>query len=86
VSDISCPYCGHEQEICHDDGFGYEEGVKHKIECYQCEKPFFFYTTISFIYEPRCADGKCDFERPMEQKHPHFFHCKNCENSYIETD
>lgn len=23
MKDIECPYCGHEQDICHDDGFGY---------------------------------------------------------------
>ena len=24
-SDVECPYCGAEQEINHDDGYGYDE-------------------------------------------------------------
>lgn len=27
--DVECPYCEEWNEICHDDGFGYEEGVAH---------------------------------------------------------
>ncbi len=27
MSKIKCPYCSSEQEVCHDDGAGYEEGV-----------------------------------------------------------
>lgn len=56
MSDIECPYCGHEQEICHDDGFGYEEGVKHEDTCYECEKEFTFTTCMSFDYYPEKAD------------------------------
>jgi len=54
--DIECPYCGKEQDICHDDGHGYEEGVRHEEECEECEKTFIFLTTISFDYEPYKAD------------------------------
>ena len=38
MSDEKCPYCGHEIEICHDDGYGYEEGVKHQIPLGGIEK------------------------------------------------
>lgn len=34
--DLNCPYCDKELEVCHDDGFGYEEGVKHQMECSGC--------------------------------------------------
>lgn len=54
--DLECPYCETELEICHDDGFGYEEGVKHQMECDNCGKSFVFETSISFYYEPEKAD------------------------------
>lgn len=56
MSDISCPYCDYEQDINHDDGFGYEEGVKHQMECCECGKSFVFETSISFYFEPEKAD------------------------------
>lgn len=64
--DLECPYCEAELEICHDDGFGYEEGVKHQMECDHCGKSFVFETSISFYYEPEKADclndGNHDFK------------------------
>ncbi len=62
MEDLECPYCEKGIEICHDDGFGYDEGVKHQMECPHCEKSFVFETSISFYYEPSKAnclnDGK----------------------------
>jgi len=54
--DIECPYCEKELDINHDDGFGYEEGVKHQQTCGCCGKSFVFETSISFYYEPDKAD------------------------------
>lgn len=54
--DLQCPYCNADLEVCHDDGFGYAEGVKHQMECYECNKNFVFETTISFYYDPEKAD------------------------------
>lgn len=54
--DVKCPYCGQEQEICHDDGYGYEEDEHHEQECVSCEKTFIFMTTISFYYQAFKAD------------------------------
>ena len=54
--DLECPYCEKELDVCHDDGFGYAEGVKHKMECDGCGKHFVFETSISFYYEPEKAD------------------------------
>lgn len=54
--DLECPYCEKELDVCHDDGFGYEEGVKHQMECGHCGKSFVFETSISFYYEPDRAD------------------------------
>lgn len=56
MSDINCPYCDAELDICHDDGFGYEENTKHEMRCYHCDKYFVFETSISFYYEPYTAD------------------------------
>lgn len=55
-TDIECPYCEKGLEIDHDDGFGYEEGVNHEMECYHCGKSFVFETSISFYYEASKAD------------------------------
>jgi len=54
--DLECPYCEKELNICHDDGFGYAEDVKHQMECDNCGKSFVFQTSISFYYEPEKAD------------------------------
>lgn len=54
--DVHCPYCGTGIDICHDDGFGYEEGVAHQEDCPDCEKKFVFNTYISFSYEAFKAD------------------------------
>jgi len=54
--DAECPYCGAGIEICHDDGYGYEEGVKHNQECGKCGKTFVFETSIWFNYDTEKAD------------------------------
>ena len=56
MSDLECPYCGAENNICHDDGFGYEEDVAHEMECGWCEKSFTFQTHISYNYYPQKAE------------------------------
>jgi hypothetical protein len=56
IKDVECPYCGQWQKICHDDGFGYEEGKAHQMDCCHCEKTFCFETSISFDYESSKAD------------------------------
>ena len=64
--DIECPYCEKELDICHDDGFDYNEDELHQMECPHCEKSFVFRTSISFYYEPEKADclndGKHDYQ------------------------
>lgn len=56
MSDLECPYCEKEQEVCHDDGFGFAEDERHEQECSDCGKTFVFTTSISFYYEPYKAD------------------------------
>jgi hypothetical protein len=56
MSDMQCPYCGADQEVCHDDGHGYTEGVKHEHTCSSCDKTFVFETSIVLYYEAFKAD------------------------------
>lgn len=56
MSDVECPYCGAEQEICHDDGYGHEEDGVYQQECTACDKLFVFTTSIRFSYQVKKAD------------------------------
>lgn len=67
--DIECPYCEKELDINHDDGFGYEEGVTHQMECKHCDKSFVFTTSISFYYDPEKADCLNGGEHNYELTH-----------------
>ena len=58
--DIQCPYCGKDQEINHDDGYGYGEDEIYEQECGYCEKNFVFTTFISYSYDANqapCLNG-----------------------------
>ncbi len=56
MSDVECPYCHHDHEICHDDGHGYGEDMLHQETCGSCDKTFVFTTAISYHYEATKAD------------------------------
>jgi len=56
MSDIECPYCKEDQEIDHDDGYGYEEDELHQQECPHCFKYFTYTTSIMYYYESHKAD------------------------------
>lgn len=51
-----CPYCEKAVEICHDDGYGYEEGEKHQQECEHCGKTFIYTTCIDINHDLEKAD------------------------------
>lgn len=89
--DLECPYCEKELEICHDDGFGYEEGVKHEMECDSCGKSFVFETSISFYFESEKADCLNDGEHIWKAQtcYPKKFtkmKCKSCGKKRIPTE
>ena len=69
MSDINCPYCDAELEVCHDDGQGYAEGVKHQMQCAECEKYFVFGTSITFYYDPMQADCLNDEKHQWSAQH-----------------
>lgn len=78
MSDVTCPYCGKEQEIDHDDGYGYEEDGDYEQECIHCGETFKFLTNISFSYTVYCQDDDHDFES-FGEKWPGMFQCKKCD-------
>ena len=86
MSDLNCPYCGHDQDVNHDDGFGYDEGKKHEMQCYECDKHFIFETEIYFDYVPEKAEclngGKHDIvEKVRETSFETIthIHCTTCD-------
>lgn len=56
MKDIECPYCGHPQDINHDDGYGYHEDEVYNQDCCECGKTFIYTTGIIFNYYPEKAD------------------------------
>lgn len=91
MSDLNCPYCDAELDVCHDDGFGYEESVNHQMECGKCGKTFVFQTSISFYYEPSKADclNGCDHHFLPTHTYPKQFtkmECQMCGERRIPTD
>ena len=83
-SDVECPYCGQGVEICHDDGYGYEEDETHEQDCPHCGKTFAYTTTIHFYYDAQKADCLNGAEHNMKpvmvtpQLHTHWNRCCAC--------
>ena len=78
MSDVNCPYCKTEQEINHDDGYGYDESKEHEQRCTSCEREFKFYTSISFSYTVECQEGDHKME-PFGDKWPKMYECSKCD-------
>jgi endogenous inhibitor of DNA gyrase (YacG/DUF329 family) len=79
MNDVRCPYCGLDQEINHDDGYGYDESEEHEQECPSCRKKFKFTTTITYTYNVSCQDGDHELE-PFGDKYPGMYQCVNCDH------
>lgn len=82
MSDVCCPYCGNGQEICHDDGQGYEEDQKHEQECNDCGKYFKFTTSISYSYDVFCEDESHHVMNTNEYVDD-LYECENCDHYEI---
>lgn len=54
--DVECPYCGYEQDINHDDEYGYSEDETYNQQCGNCDNHFVFTTSIHFYYNVEKAD------------------------------
>lgn len=65
MTDITCPYCGAEDDDCVSDLWEYE-GDENEVECRSCEKEFSFSVQVTYSYETKrkeCEDGN---HEPME--------------------
>ena len=90
MSDVECPYCGAEQEINHDDGYGYAESKTYEQECVECEKIFAFNTSIYFSYTAHKADclngGEHKYEKVYTSSREHqIMNCVDCGKEKILT-
>lgn len=88
MSDMQCPYCRADQNVCHDDGAGYTEGVKHEHECSECGKTFVFETLIILYYEPQKADclNGSDHELKLSRTFPRQYSKMRCLHCEFERD
>jgi hypothetical protein len=87
MNDVNCPYCGKEQEINHDDGYGYVEDRVFEQECWSCGKVFTYTTSISFYYETNKAPckngGKHKWKKIVGFPVEHFenkYRCEYCDD------
>lgn len=82
---MECPYCGAGQEVCHDDGCGYEEDRLHEHECSNCDKTFTFTTSIIYCYKPYKSDCLNGSEHKLKKVNayppyfPDWVRCQECE-------
>ena len=90
-ADMQCPYCNADQEVCHDDGFGYKEDERHEHRCSKCRKSFVFTTTMSFYYEAEQADclNGSDHRLELSKTYPPRYAkmcCQTCDYQRLPTD
>lgn len=91
VNDIECPYCGVEQEIDHEDGYGYEEGQLHEQACSSCQKMYTYTTATIYCYEAfkaDCLNGGEHIWKPKRGVPKEYFMgkfaCETCEAEKID--
>ena len=88
--DVKCPYCGEDQEINHDEGYGYSEDEIHQQTCGDCDQVFSYTTSISFYYEAEkcpCKNGEAHDLKPIIGFPKEFFvgkmRCEYCGDEII---
>ena len=86
MSDVKCPHCKEEQEINHDDGYGYEEDETHSQDCVSCGKMFGFSTSVSYDYEVYCVEVGHELELNEFDKSGSLLECKNCDHYELKTN
>lgn len=87
MSEITCPYCDHEYDLCHDDGAFYNnDGEREKEECPECHKVFMVSSSMSWDFEAEKADCLNGGEHKWRQQRggppEHFigrFECEDCD-------
>ena len=86
MDEITCPYCEHSYDLCHDDGAFYNrEGELEKEECPECGKTFMVQSTMSWDFEGFKADCLNGGEHKWKQQSGYpreYFHgrfiCEDC--------
>lgn len=84
MSDVKCPYCKAEQEINHDDGYGYEDGIEYSQNCTDCGKEFKFYASFSINYEVLCS-GEHNLEQSPVKGCEELWNCSNCDHYELKV-
>ena len=81
MNDIECPYCGTEQEINHDDGYGYDEGSLNQQNCVECDKIFGYTTTLSYDYDvvaTPCLNDEAEHQLKRTRHYPPEYQRMRC--------
>jgi len=85
----ACPYCLADLDICHDDGYGYDEGEACEQDCGRCGKTFIYYTLISYNYdtcEAPCLNGDDHgFDALPTANYPDRRRCRWCQREELGT-
>lgn len=68
MNDITCPYCYHQFDLCHDDGAFYDEDELEKEKCPECDKQFLVQSYMSWSHEAVTADCLNDGEHQWEKE------------------
>lgn len=87
MNNTECPYCGHEEDVCNEDGFGTDENETYRMECGGCGKTYGLTMTIHYHYETKqvkCFNGgEHEWKRPSYRPPACEYTTKGCH--YCET-
>ena len=94
MSDLECPYCGAENDVCNDDGAGFDESRLEQMQCSSCEKYFSFSTYIPRpIYTAHLAECLNDGSHQWQFRKSYpkerctaRMRCKDCDEERQMTD
>lgn len=83
MDEVKCPYCGFEQYVDHEDGYGFKEDEINIQACPLCDKYFAYVTTVTYSYDVRKCDCQNDGNHKWEltMTSPKCFskmHCAEC--------
>ena len=81
MSDVKCPYCGHEQEIEHEGSYSYTEEVDHEYECGKCGEHFNYRIYICYQYEVECLNDDHKFGEWQVYEGIEYRDCIRCNHS-----
>ena len=53
-NEVTCPYCGHEQNQSADDGYCYEEAGALDYTCEECDRDFIIKPELKWEFSTLC--------------------------------